>query len=115
MLSAFRSFAKSPVAVVLLTLLIVSFAVWGIRDVFHGKISNAVVTAGSRDVSPAQFKRMFNMGMKQAEQQQGKRVSLQDSVAAGFDRQVLNDLSTSEAFSEFTRRMGVVPADSLVG
>jgi len=115
MLSAFRTFAKSPVAVVLLSLLIVSFAVWGIRDVFHGKISNAVVTAGSREVSPAQFKRMFNMGLKQIEQQQGQPVSLQDAVAAGFDRQVLSDLSASEAFSEFTRRMGVIPADSLVG
>ncbi len=115
MLSAFRNFAKSPVAVVLLSLLIVSFAVWGIRDVFHGKISNAVVTAGSREVSPAQFKRTFNMDLKQVEQQQGQPVSLQDAVAAGFDRQVLTDLSAREAFSEFTRRMGVVPADSLVG
>ncbi|QUD88541.1 peptidyl-prolyl cis-trans isomerase [Phenylobacterium montanum] len=115
MLAAFRNFAKSPFAVVLLSLLIVSFAIWGIRDVFHGRISNAVVTAGSREVTPAEFKRMFNLGLKQIEQRQGQPVSLQDAVAGGFDQQILNDLSGAEAFDEFVHRMGVIPADSLVG
>ncbi len=115
MLAAFRNFAKSPIAVVLLSLLIVSFAVWGIRDVFHGRISDAVVTAGSREVSPAEYKRIFNQGLKQIEEQQGQAVSLQDAIAGGFDRQVLSDLSNNEAFDEFISRLGVVPADSLVG
>lgn len=115
MLAAFRNFAKSPVAVVLLSLLIVSFAIWGIRDVFHGKISDAVVTAGSREVSPPEFKRMFNLGLKQIQQRQGQTVSLQDAVAAGFDQQILTDLSGAEAFDEFVQRLGVIPADSLVG
>ncbi len=35
MLAGFRSFAKSPFAVVLFGLLIVSFAVFGISDVFR--------------------------------------------------------------------------------
>ena len=35
MLAAIRAFAKSPVAAVLIGLLIVSFAVFGIRDMFQ--------------------------------------------------------------------------------
>lgn len=115
MLARFRTFAKSPIALALLVLLIVSFAVFGIRDVFHGRISNAVITAGSREVSPADFKRIFKSALQQVEQQQGQPVSMQEAVAAGFDSRVLADLTTSEAFAEYVRRIGVVPADKLVG
>lgn len=114
MLAAFRNFAKSPIAVVLLSLLIVSFAVWGIRDVFHGRISNAVVSAGSHEVSPSDFKREFNGELKQIEQEQGQQVSLQDAVGAGFDRQMLSMVSNKAAFDEFIKQLGVVPADSLI-
>jgi peptidyl-prolyl cis-trans isomerase D len=115
MLSSFRTLAKSPFAYVLFGLLIVAFAVFGIRDVFHGKITDAVISAGSRDVSPGEFKREFNRALKQVEQQQGQPVSVQEAAAAGFDSRVLSDMATNEAFAEFVRRMGVSPADSLVG
>jgi len=56
MLAGFRSFAKSPFAVVLFGLLIVSFAVFGISDVFRNPTGKWVIAAGSRSMTPEDFK-----------------------------------------------------------
>jgi hypothetical protein len=51
MLAGFRTFAKSPFAVVLFGLLIVSFAVFGISDVFKGPASPASSRGIALDVA----------------------------------------------------------------
>jgi len=85
MLAAIRTFAKSWVAAVLIGLLVISFAVFGISDVFNAKITDAVVTAGSREVSSSDFKRMFENYKAQAEQRTGQPVSTEEAVKCGLD------------------------------
>jgi peptidyl-prolyl cis-trans isomerase D len=114
MLSAIRAFAKSWVAAVLIGLLIVSFAVFGIRDVFRAKVSNAVIVAGSRTLGAADYRREFDIIRKRAEQQMGQPVTAEVAAANGLDRQVLQGLATREGFAELLRRMGVQPSDKLV-
>ena len=114
MLSTIRAFAKSWVAKVLLSLLILSFVFFGIRDVFHGRITDAVVTAGSRQISSADFKRIFNNYKAQKEQQVGQPISVQDAVAGGLDIGVLQEAAANEALSELLRRIGLQPAANLI-
>jgi peptidyl-prolyl cis-trans isomerase D len=114
MLSAIRAFAKSWVAAVLIGLLIVSFAIFGIRDVFHARTSNAVITAGSRTVSGDEFRRAFEDARKQAEQRMGQPITTEFAAANGFDRQVLEGLAVREAFAGLLQKIGIVPSDRLV-
>lgn len=114
MLAAIRVFAKSWIAAVLMGVLIISFALWGIRDVFRGRISDAVITAGSRTVSSADFKREFDRAKAQYEQQMGQPIPNDVAVANGLDRQILEGLATREAFAELLRKMGVQPSDKLL-
>ena len=114
MLAFFRSFTKSWVSNVFFTLLIVSFAVWGIKDVFHPKISNAVVSAGSREISPADFKQLFETYRKRAMQQTGQMITAKDAVAQGVDLSMVQQLMGDEAMAEYIRRVGVTPSDKLV-
>lgn len=114
MLSAIRAFAKSPWAAGLIVLLIASFAVFGIRDVFKGKISDAVVTAGSRKIGPADFKRQFENYKGQLEQRTGQPIPLEVAAANGLDRQVLQEVATGAAVSELLHRLGIRPSDALV-
>jgi len=114
MLAATRKFAKSWVAAVLIGLLIISFAIFGINDVFKGNFSNDVITAGSRGVSAADFKREFDNFRKNAEQQMGQPISVELAVENHVDTRVLQELATREAFGEFLRKSGVRPADSLM-
>lgn len=114
MLAAFRVFAKSWVAAVLIGLLIVAFAVFGIRDVFGHSVSNSVIVAGSRKITPAEFRREFEQVRKRAEQQMGQPVTAEVAAENGLDRQVLQGLATRESFAELLRRMGIHPSDKLV-
>lgn len=114
MLAAIRVFAKSWVAAILMGLLIVSFAVWGIRDVFHGKITDAVVTAGSRSVSSADFKREFDRTKAQYEQQAGQPITNEAAANAGLDKQILEGMATREAFAALLTKIGLTPSDKLV-
>ena len=115
MLASIRAFAKSPAAAVLIGLLVVSFAVFGIRDVFKGRIAgDAVITAGSRTLSPADFKREFDGYKSRVEQQVGQPITTEAAVANGLDRRVLEGLAGREAFAELVRKIGVAPSDKLI-
>ncbi|MBU4435705.1 MAG: peptidyl-prolyl cis-trans isomerase [Alphaproteobacteria bacterium] len=115
MLAGFRSFAKSPFAVILFGLLIVSFAVFGISDVFKGPHISGVVAAGSRSVSPTDFKSRYETYRKSTEQRTGEAVSPDQAVERGLDRQILQEIALQESMAEVVRRFGVQPSDKLVG
>ncbi len=115
MLSGFRAFAKSPAAAVLIGVLVVAFALFGIRDVFKGKVAgDNVITAGTRSVSPADFKREFEGYKSRIEQQMQQQIPTEAAVANGLDRRVLEGLAGREAFAELVRKIGVHPSDKLI-
>lgn len=114
MLAGFRSFAKSPFAIVLFGLLIVSFAVFGISDVFKQPSSSKVIVVGSRSVTPDDFKARFDNYRNQL-QQQGQSLTPDEAVQRGVDRGMLQELALQESMAELIRKMGVRPSEALVG
>jgi peptidyl-prolyl cis-trans isomerase D len=115
MFAAIRAFAKSWVAVVLFAVLIFSFALFGIRDVFnHGSVSDAVIKAGPRTVNSAEFKREFESAKAEAEQRYGQPITPQMAADNGLDRQILDGLATREAFAALLQKIGLHASDKLV-
>ena len=114
MMAAFRAFAKSKAAAVLMAILVVAFASWGVKDVFHAKINDAVITAGSRQVSSNDFKRIWDDHMQQLQQQVGQAITAQEAVDHGVDKQVLEQLADREAIQEVIHRAGITPSDTLI-
>ncbi len=113
MLAGFRSFAKSPFAVILFGLLIVSFAVFGISDVFRHQPGKWVIAAGSRDMSPDDFKARFELIRKRAESQ-GQILTPDVAMAQGIDRRMLSDIASQQSLSELLHKMGVRPSEKLI-
>jgi peptidyl-prolyl cis-trans isomerase D len=116
MLALIRRFAKSPFAAVLMGLLVVSFAVFGISDVFrNGAIKDAVIQAGGRVINAADYKRVFDLEKQQLEQQNGGQpITNEEAVAAGVDRRVGEGMAASEAFAALVSKAGVRPSDAQV-
>lgn len=114
MLRQIRAALKSWVVILLMGLLVISFAVWGVGDVFSARFSDAVIQAGSREVSPQQFQTIFQNYRRQIDQQQGRPVTPEELAQAGVLEAVVRQLAADEAFSEILNRLGVRPADSLV-
>ncbi len=94
--------------------LIISFGIWGVRDVFHVRISDAVVKAGSREIGSADFKQRFQQQLQQFQQQTGQAVTLEQAAQTGVVQQTLEDMGTQEAVLEAIRRSGVQASDKLV-
>jgi peptidyl-prolyl cis-trans isomerase D len=117
MIAFFRAFAKSWVARILLGILLITFVVFGVgsfRDVFRTKIDNAVITAGSRQVSSEQFRSMFDRYLGAVAQQSGQQVNVKDAVAQHADTRVLQELATQYALAEYVHRSGVIASPTLI-
>lgn len=114
MLAATRRFAKSWAAAILIGLLIVSFAVFGINDIFNFSVSNAVIKAGDREVSQAQFARQFDNVRNNIQQQQGRAVTVAEMVENGLLPMVLESIAREEGFLAWAWRVGIRPAQSLI-
>ncbi|MDB5454260.1 MAG: rotamase family protein, partial [Caulobacteraceae bacterium] len=114
MLAASRAFAKSWVAAVLIGLLIVSFAVFGIQDVVKRTAPDAVIKVGGRSITGVDFKREFDNYKARLEQQAGQPIPLELAVQNGLERQVVEGLAARESFAELLHKAGVRPSDSLV-
>jgi peptidyl-prolyl cis-trans isomerase D len=114
MMAAFRAFAKSPVAAVLMGVLIVAFAVWGVGDIFKVHLSDAVVKAGSREIHSADFKERFDQVLQRAEQQSGQAITADQAAQAGLLQQSLENMATEEAVLEAIKRAGIQASDQLV-
>ncbi len=115
MLTQFRSFAKTPIAKLLLAVLAGSFLIWGIRDVFRqGVATDAVITAGGRTVTSARFRQMFQDELKQYGQQSGQTVTVQDAISHNIDHQVADAIAADEALAAYIDRIGIRPSDKQV-
>jgi peptidyl-prolyl cis-trans isomerase D len=115
MLAATRRFAKSPAAAVLIGVLVVAFAAWGLNDVFRaGGASDFVVKTGSRTISSADFRREYDNYKKRLETEAGQRLTPEIVDANGLDRGLLNGLATRESFAELLHKVGIRASDKLI-
>lgn len=104
MLSMLRSAAGTWVAKLLLILLVLSFAVWGISGQILGG-SNHVVAAGDTRVSAMDYRLAYDRQIAVLSQQFGTRITREQAVAMGLDQQVLGQLVAGALLDEQAREM----------
>ena len=116
MLTGFRAFAQSWAAKLLLGLLVVAMAGFGVSQYSGQAIKgDEVIKAGSRVTDSRAFKRQYDNYKKSIEQQQGGQPIPADVADANhLDQIVLNGVATREAFAELLSKVGVRPSDKLV-
>lgn len=114
MLSSFRTFAKSPFAAALIAVLVISFGIFGVSDVFKGQLTNEVVVAGKRTIGPQDFKMRWDQARKGLEQQSGQPVTTELMVENRYDARLLEDLANQEAFAALLEKVGLRPSDQLI-
>ena len=88
---------------VVLGLLVVSFAIWGIGDVFRGATRNTVATIGNVEISAEQFRQMYNDRLQMMSRQMGRPITPEQARAFGFDRQLLGQMVAEAALDERAR------------
>jgi peptidyl-prolyl cis-trans isomerase D len=86
--------------------LVISFAIWGIGDIFRGGFGrNEVASIGSTDISIEQFRQFYNDKLQQLSRQTGRVISPDQARALGLDRQFLGQLVAQVTLDEQARKM----------
>jgi peptidyl-prolyl cis-trans isomerase D len=108
MLQSLRSAAGTWVAKLLLILLVLSFAVWGISgQIMGGADANTVVSVGDTSVSVEEYRLAYDRQLAVLSQQFGQRITREQAQALGVDNQVLAQLVAGAVLDEQARLMGL--------
>jgi peptidyl-prolyl cis-trans isomerase D len=97
---------KAVMAVVM-GVLIVSFAVWGIADIFKGFGQSSLAKIGKTEISTEQFRQIYTERLQQLGRSFGRPLTSEQARAFGIDRQVLQQTIADAALDEEARRMGL--------
>ncbi len=109
MLGTLRNAAGTWVAKALLSLLVVSFAVWGISGRLAGTIAghHSVITAGGTSVSVTEYRLAYDRQINAMSQQFGQRLTREQARAVGVENQVLAGLVSGAVLDEQARKLGL--------
>lgn len=94
--------------------LILSFAVWGIADIFKGFGQSTLAKIGKTEISTEQFRQIYTDKLQQLGRQFGRPLTQEQARAFGLDRQVLQQTIAEAALDEDARRMGLGQSDAEV-
>lgn len=112
MLNALRQKAGSWVVKVLLLLLVVSFAIWGVGDIFFGGQQDpAVATVGDSEIPASELARAFDRAVSNLQRQLGGEIDRQRAIQLGVMQQALQGLVGQRLLDLGAQEMGLTVAD----
>jgi peptidyl-prolyl cis-trans isomerase D len=107
MLDALRRGATGLLAKILLSLLILSFAVWGIADVFTGFNRGSVATIGDSTITAPDFDRVLRSELDGLSAETERRITMEEARKQGIDRLVLSKMIGQTALREYASELNL--------
>ena len=114
MLSMLRNATGGWIAKIFIGLLVASFAVWGIADIFNGNRGSALATVGKTEISASEFERVYRTEMRVLSQRLGRNINQEQARAIGLDQQVLSRLVGQAALDSHIAELGLKVPDKAV-
>ncbi len=114
MLEYLRTATAGWVAKGFIGILVLSFAVWGIADIFNGGSSRSVATVGDIPISQQAFQNAFQNELNQVANRLGRQLSPDEARAVGLDRRVLSELLTSATLSNQAQALKLGISDEVI-
>lgn len=111
MLHALRRWASGWVAFILISLLILSFAVWGIGDMITGYGRGVLASVGGSDISEQEFQQAFQDELNAISQRAGQRITYDQARAVGLDNRVLSRMIGSTAVEKHAKELNLGLSD----
>lgn len=110
--NATRNWLGRLITGIVLGLIAVSFAIWGIGDIFRGFGTSTVAKVGSTEIGVERFRQSYNEQMQRLIRQIGKPIPADQARALGLHRQLLGQMIAEAALDENIRQLGLnVPND----
>ena len=114
MLDALRRGSTGWVAKILFALLVLSFAVWGVADVFTGFGRGSLAKVGSHEIHVEDFQRTFQNELSVISRQSGRRITAEQARAAGLDHRILQQLMAWAAVESHAADLDLALSDEAI-
>ena len=114
MLQALRSTVGSWIVKILFVLLILSFGVWGIGDIFRGRTDTTAAQVGDVKISTVELDNAFRQEVNRLRQMLGGQIDAEQAKALGLVNQTLDQLIQRTLLSLAADDAGLRVGDPLV-
>jgi peptidyl-prolyl cis-trans isomerase D len=111
MLEAMRRGAQSWVAKILFGILVASFAMWGVADVFRSAGRGSIASIGSTQISADEYQREFQRELERVSRDAKQRITPEQARAFGLDRRVLSQMLGGAAIESHAQQLGLGMSD----
>jgi peptidyl-prolyl cis-trans isomerase D len=85
--------------------LVISFAIWGIGDIFRGFGLNSAIKIGGTEISIEQFRQFYTERLQQLGRQVGRPITTDQARATGIAQQVIGQLVAETTLDEQAKAM----------
>ncbi|MBJ6125652.1 peptidylprolyl isomerase [Microvirga splendida] len=114
MRKAGQTIVGKVIATIFFGALILSFAIWGIGDIFRATPASTVAEVGETTITVDQTRSAYTNELQRLGRQFRTVISPEQARAFGLDQQVINNLVTEAVLAEKAREMGLSVSDQLV-
>jgi peptidyl-prolyl cis-trans isomerase D len=97
-----------------MSLLAISFGIWGVGDIFRGFGQSTLATVGSTEIGIEQFRQIYNERLQQLGAQFGRPILPEQARALQLDRQILQQVIGDAALDERARQLGLGISDAAI-
>ncbi|HEY1433053.1 MAG TPA: SurA N-terminal domain-containing protein [Stellaceae bacterium] len=94
--------------------LVISFAIWGIGDIFRGFGRSTVAKIGRTEITIEQFRTLYNERMQQYSRQFGRPITPEQARATGLDRAAIGQIFSEILLDERAHALGLALSDAEV-
>jgi peptidyl-prolyl cis-trans isomerase D len=113
MLDALRTRATGPVAKALFGILVVSFAIWGIGDIFRGpQGGGTLATVAGTDIGQREVRNEFESRWRQLQEQLGNQLDRRMAVSLGLMNEALQTAIARRLLDAHARDLDLTVADA---
>jgi peptidyl-prolyl cis-trans isomerase D len=109
---ASQNWIGRTIMAVVMGVIVVSFAIWGVGDVFRGFTSQRLAKVGAGEVTVEQFRNAFQNDLRRIQQRMRRAVTAEEAHKAGMDLQVLERLITEVALDQKASQLGLAQSDA---
>jgi peptidyl-prolyl cis-trans isomerase D len=106
-----RDWIGRIVTAVLMGLIILSFAIWGIGDIFRGFGANNLAQVGSIEIGADTYRDAYQAELQTMQRAEHRNITNEEAHQYGLDGQVLSQLVNEATLDDQARRLGLAISD----
>ena len=112
---ASQNWLGKTILTIVFSVLIGSFAIWGIGDIFRGIGVSNVAEVGPVNISTAEFRQNYQTQITNLQRQTRRAITNDQARAFGLDQQVLGRMISEAALDHKVRSLNLALSDETIG